>query len=267
MVGAKTEYTHTVHTHEHCTNWQHVCTVCFCLLQFTHVTHFPKADCWDQLPWQPPIIWWLLTLIFPFFPCYFFHPPLCFSLPPSFSSIYWHSVNEPLKPLKPPPTKQNLPQGWFHLFWHVTRLIVYHTFKLCSRRHNVLSLLAITWILPQCYTPECIATNTGGNAQSEYHRGRHKKNITFHACKRYGGRKLISGQHQQSSTSSQRRPRDSWPWADFIFIRLTEPRGRDEEEPQQSLGFSLSVSHVVKWEHGGEMSHKTQLLAEPFKTK
>lgn len=91
------------------------------------------------------------------------------------------------------------------------------------------------------------------------------KKITFHVCKWYGGRKLVSGQHQQSSTSSQRRPRDSWPWADFIFIRLTEPRGRDGEEPQQSLGFSLSVSHVVKWEHGGEMSHKTRLLVEPFK--
>lgn len=53
-----------------------------CLIQFIHVTHFLRADCWDQFLWQPLIIWWLLTLIFPSLLVFFY----------SFLSFRWHSA-------------------------------------------------------------------------------------------------------------------------------------------------------------------------------
>lgn len=122
-----------------------------CLLQFTHVTHFPRADCWDQLPWQPLIIWWLLNLIFLF---YFFFTP-----PSRACTAVLHSCERATEPLPP------LQNTTYHrigfpacssslLMCDLTcKHVDDHTFKLCSWRHSVPCLLILRRVLLKYYLP------------------------------------------------------------------------------------------------------------------
>lgn len=94
-----------------------------CLLQFTHVTQFLRADCWDQLPWQPPIIWWLLTT----FPFYFFPCTYCCSAVQMWMSrgrILWYNTSLPYTTHFI--IQQFYPAGGLLLLKH----LVYHTFKI-----------------------------------------------------------------------------------------------------------------------------------------
>lgn len=97
-----------------------------CLLQFTHVTHFPRADCWDQFPWQPPIIWRFTRPHIAFFSPFFFTPS--FLLPGSLCCCE--------RAREPPTNITSYPKCLS------PRLVVYHTFKSCSRGRDALCLPA-----------------------------------------------------------------------------------------------------------------------------
>lgn len=89
--------------------------------------------------------------------------------------------------------------------------------------------------------------------------------ITFHIR---GEEPRLACLHQRHQSSDLETP--DLELTLFLFISQSEKRGRRGgwragKELQKSLGFSpFSISHVVKWEHKGEMSHKTRAISRAF---
>lgn len=163
-----------------------------CLLQFTHVTHFPRADCWDQFPWQPPIIWWLLALISLSF-LHFFYSFL--SSPGSLCSCEWAS--------EPPTNTAFYPKCWS------SRLVVYHTFISRGRGHDVFCLL----VKPCCSIAHLNLSWINTSLVSLGWSGCSGWRAKYHIA-------LVNDSKGGISASLQLHPEEFWPSAVHWFVVL-----------------------------------------------